>query len=77
MGWFLTYPRLDIQPDELLAKLRLCSATSIVEYVVCRELHKDDQPHAHAFIKYERKVEWGARKWDIDGHHGDYQQAKS
>jgi len=77
MGWFLTYPRLDIQPDELLAKLRLCSATPIVEYVVCRELHKDDQPHAHAFIKYERKVEWGARKWDIDDHHGDYQQAKS
>ena len=45
MGWFLTYPRLDIQPDELLAKLRLCSATPIVEYVVCRELHKDDCNH--------------------------------
>ena len=23
-----------------------------------------------------KKVEWGARKWDIDDHHGDYQQAK-
>lgn len=77
IGWFLTWPRLDIQPDELLEKLKLCSGTPIKEYIVCRELHKDGQPHAHAFIKYERKVEWGARKWDIDDHHGDYQQAKS
>lgn len=76
MGWFLTWPRLDIQPVELLEKLRLCLKTPIKEYIVCRELHKDGHPHAHAFIKYEKKVEWGARKWDIDDHHGDYQQAK-
>lgn len=44
--------------------------------MVCRELHQDGHPHAHAFVKYERKVEWGSSKWDIDGHHGDYQVAK-
>jgi len=61
---------------DLLGKLKDCSSVPIKEYVICRELHQDGQPHAHAFIKYERKVEWGVRRWDIDEHHGDYQQAK-
>lgn len=31
----------------------------------------------HAFLKYERKVEFGVHKWDIDGHHGNYQTASN
>lgn len=31
----------------------------------------------HVFIKYNKKVDWKADKWDIGMHHGNYQVAKS
>lgn len=48
-----------------------------MEWVVARELHKDGTPHLHAFVKYEKKVSWATRRWDIGGFHGEYEGAKS
>lgn len=61
-----------------MAKLKaLPIASQIVEYVVCAEFHEDGTPHNHAFVKYEKKVAFGPRRWDLDGFHGDYEPAKS
>lgn len=45
--------------------------------MIAQERHQDGTPHLHAFIKYARKVDWKSDKWDIGGHHGNYQVAKS
>jgi hypothetical protein len=45
--------------------------------VIARELHQDGVPHVHAFIKYEKKVQFSATRWDLDDYHGHYLPAKS
>jgi len=50
--------------------------SNIEEYVIAREEHQDGNFHLHAFLKYEKKVQWTATRWDIDSYHGNYQQAK-
>lgn len=78
-GWFLTYPHLDMQPAQLLEALEgLADLPPLKEHVICRELHADGTPHCHAFVKYDRKVAWSPRRWDLpSGHHGSYEPAKS
>jgi len=49
----------------------------IAEHVVCEEKHEDGSPHVHAFVKYNKKVEWNATKWDLNDYHGHYEVAKS
>jgi len=51
--------------------------SSIVEYVVAQEDHEDGGKHLHAFLKYEKKVQFGQNRWDLGSHHGNYQAAKS
>lgn len=74
-GWFLTYPKCDLTKEQLLEELQKTGKVS--EWVVAQEKHKDGEPHLHAFIKYEKKVYFGATKWDVLGFHGNYQVAKS
>lgn len=50
---------------------------AIKEYVIASEKHQDGSPHVHAFIKYSKKVTLNPTKFDIFGHHGNYQVAKS
>lgn len=78
-GWFLTYPRLDLSPQDLLKAIQgLRDLPPIAEYVIARELHADGSPHGHAFVKYDRKVAFGPDRWDLPGdHHGHYEPAKS
>lgn len=52
-------------------------SSSIVEYVIAQEDHQDGTKHLHAFLKYEKKVQFSATKWDIADFHGNYQQARS
>lgn len=45
---------------------------------MCQELHKDGTPHLHAFAKYGSKKNFKDPKcFDLNGHHGNYQTAKS
>lgn len=74
----MTYPQCPLQPQEALEILRQVPTSSpIVEYVVAQEPHKDGNPHLHAFIRYEKKTEWGSRKWDLGPWHGNYQTARA
>lgn len=47
---------------------------------MCREAHQDGSFHLHAYLKYERKVQWGARRWDLHDegvvYHGNYTKAR-
>jgi len=78
-SWFLTYPKLDLSKEEALRLLQLKLASKpITGAVVCRELHEDGSPHIHAYILLEKRFCCqNARFWDLNGHHGDYQMAKS
>lgn len=73
----MTYPQCAIEPHDALEKLRACHKAAIKDYVIATELHKDGNRHLHAFIRYESRVSWSPKLWDIDGHHGNYQLAKS
>jgi hypothetical protein len=80
-GWFLTYPHCPLSPEEALSHLRKTSTNDIKEYVVATELHKDGTPHVHAFIRYEKKVQFSPRRWDLcvsneSIYHGNYQHAR-
>lgn len=77
-GWFLTYPQCPIEKEDALEQLKqLSPANQIVEYVVAREKHQDEEFHLHAFLKYAKRVEWTPTRWDIGNYHGNYQVAKS
>ena len=71
-GWFLTYPQCAMTKEDLLEGLKGCLPVKIQEYVVAEEKHENGDPHLHAFVKYEKKVEWKADRWDIGTHHGNY-----
>lgn len=73
----MTYPQCAIEPHDALEKLRARHKVAIKDYVIASELHKDGNRHLHAFLRYESRVTWSPTLWDIDGHHGNYQQAKS
>ena len=56
---------------------------ALEEYVVAAERHADGGEHLHAFLKFDRKVEFKPDLFDLldpeNGtlYHGNYQVAKS
>lgn len=83
-GWFLTYPQCPCPKEECLSDLsdKLAEkGLKIEEYVICEEVHKDGNPHLHAFIKLDKRVRFKADRFDIiyegKDYHGEYQIAKS
>lgn len=84
-GWFLTYPQCPCPPqdclDDLSDGIAEKKGLKIEEYLICREMHKDGNPHLHAFIKLSERIRFSPRLFDIiyEGktYHGEYQIAKS
>lgn len=74
-GWFLTYPKCALDKEKLLDLLN--QKYSIVEYVICKEKHKDNSEHLHAFIKLNQRVHFRSDMFDVDEYHGHYEPAKS
>ena len=80
-NFFLTYPRCNIEREEVLAQLKrvFVPATSIH---VARELHEDGTPHIHALVSCDRKYDVRSRdrlhlKMGDVIYEGDYQAAKN
>lgn len=76
---FLTYPRADFDIDEywdfIVARL---GRNNVVQGIICRELHADGSPHRHVAIELRRRFDSrNPRVFDYEGHHGNYQQARS
>jgi len=75
-SWFLTYPKLGLAKEEVLEHLK--NKKKITGAVICRELHEDGTPHVHAYVLLDKKYDCeNVHFWDIEGHHGNYQHAKS
>lgn len=72
--FFLTYPRCDSTPHELVAFL--AEKGAVKRYVVSREKHKDGTPHLHACVEYvstqRQPVDW----LDFRGKHPNKQDPR-
>lgn len=71
----LTWPQCSLSKEDVLLQLEQICA--VKEYVIASEKHLDGSPHVHAFVKFSKKVTLSPTKFDIFGHHGNYQVAKS
>lgn len=74
-GWFLTYPRCDLEKERVLPFLE--EIGEIKDYVIAKEFHEDGTPHLHVFVSYVRKITLTPRKFDLGTIHGNYQVSKS
>lgn len=78
---FATWPRCDITPEDMLAKIRslaLPSAATLEEYVIAQEDHQDGGKHLHAYLTFSNKLETKNPRWlDVDGHHPNVQGCRS
>nr|QIH55958.1 replication protein [Malvastrum yellow vein Yunnan virus] len=57
-NYFLTYPKCSLTKEEALSQLlNLQTPTSIKFIRICRELHKNGNPHLHVLIQFEGKFQ--------------------
>nr|WGU24589.1 rolling circle replication initiator protein [Beet curly top virus] len=66
-NYFLTYPQCSISKEEALEQLLAISTPSNKKYIrISRELHENGEPHLHALIQFEGKVQIrNARYFDL------------
>lgn len=82
-SFFLTYSQSDISLVDLLAFLKGIFKSkfnaNITEYVICRELHEDGNPHSHCFVMLDRELNntTDARVLDYQGHHPSIEPTRS
>jgi len=78
--FFLTYPKCTM--DKKVAMDQLKGKRDGLSYGLCaREMHEDGEPHIHAVLQYDKKVDIVNEKYyDLVGEtetfHGNYQVAK-
>lgn len=73
---FLTYPKCKLSKEELLEKLP--GKESLQQYVISTELHEDGEPHLHAILVYNYKLNIKDQKhFDIEGYHPNIQPVKN
>jgi hypothetical protein len=70
---FLTFPQCPLPMEEALSHLQaICMKKQwlIKEYVIAQEKHSDGNPHLHAWISLNKKVNIGdPALFDISGYH--------
>lgn len=74
-GWFCTWPKCGETQEMCLECMK--EKFNVIEYVICRETHKDESMHLHAFLKLDKRVYFRADLFDFNGYHGHYEIAKS
>lgn len=81
LGFYLTYPKCSLTPEEALNGLReicLKKKRTIKEYLISTEKHQDGTDHIHAWIKVNKSLHVRSPTlFDLASHHGNYQGAKS
>lgn len=76
-SFFLTYPQCPLSKAEVLEELEK-KPVSIKYYCIAQELHADGNPHIHVLLLLElKKHTTNPKYFDILGHHGNYQAARS
>lgn len=67
---------MDCKPEEAILLLRGL-LPGILFIAASRETHQDGEPHLHAYVELERKVDIrDPRRLDINGAHGNYRSAR-
>lgn len=80
---FLTYPRCEIAPAEMLEALRSkLPKDAITDYIVAREEHKEEDGgaahHLHVYLKTKNPVDIREPSFlDVGEAHGNYQGCRS
>nr|ALF37729.1 rolling circle replication initiator protein [Beet curly top virus] len=66
-NFFLTYPQCSVTKEDALEQLLAINTPSNKKYIrICRELHENGEPHLHALIQFEGKVQIrNARYFDL------------
>lgn len=87
--FFLTYPKCNLEPVDVLERLKnrfLLKSVVLTKYVIAKELHKDGDPHIHCYVAYSSNLNLRRadcfdlpRKEgdDLEPYHGNYQGARS
>lgn len=81
LGFYLTYPKCSLTPEEALSKLReICQkkTRAITEYLISSEKHQDGTDHIHAWIKLNKSLNVRSPTlFDLNNHHDNYQAARN
>lgn len=78
-SFFLTYPQCPLDFDYVYDQLREIKYNDIGVDLVCvgRELHEDGQPHYHAYVKFQKKINLrNIRFFDLTHYHPNIQACK-
>jgi len=75
--FLLTYPHYNETPDRVLELLH--AIRPIRRGIACLELHQDGEPHVHAAVEFERKINSnnGGRFFDLEDAHPNIQTARN
>lgn len=73
---FLTYPQCDLTAEQLHNHF---TQQGTVKYcIIAQELHANGDPHRHALIEYEDKLQFrDVRKFDVQGHHPSIERPRN
>jgi hypothetical protein len=73
--FFLTFPRCFATKERILDSLK--EKAPVLRYIIASELHEDRTPHIHAFVHFERRLDFKkAQCFDFDGYHGKYETVR-
>jgi hypothetical protein len=75
---FITYPRSELNHDELYEHILTIYNDNELFAIIATENHKDGEKHIHALLKYKKKVDLrDKRKFDYQGRHPNIQAVKN
>lgn len=76
--FFLTYSQCEGQKEDLLEFLQKTIRAGVDKYIVCRELHKDGNPHLHCYFSTRKQYQIrNARILDWNNTHPNIEVARS
>lgn len=76
----VTYPQSDFNINEALEHLRTLTIgrASVVEVIICSELHQDGNQHRHAYVRFNRRIDLrNPRFFDFSGRHANVQRTQN
>lgn len=70
----LTYPHCKLDKEHAGELLKTLEGAQAI--VVAQELHKDEDPHLHVFLKFKDRLRRQTNMFDLEGNHANVQGCK-
>lgn len=80
VNFSITWPQSDFDLQEALDMLtsKTSGSARVVEAIISSELHEDGNPHRHAFVRFNRRVDIrNSRFFDWHGRHANVQRTNN